>query len=270
MASDLAARILPCCCQTEDERIQAKISKEIEKDLRKNKKAKRKEIKLLLLGTGESGKSTFIKQMRIIHGGGYNHEECMQMRGLVYQNIIASMQNMVLFAYKCNYDLLESFKIDALVHKTNAKPENSLFNNSNNDNNTNSTKLEISNQNSHDSKLKHDPLTGNDNPPSQKELRNSESYNLNDSELPTSNNNNDYSNNEKILPQKSSNQHMQKQMIKAKPKPSMLSSVSTMPYQEVLSNVPSSATNITNLSVIHSVDDKNSTKKINNTGFGRK
>lgn len=48
-----------------------------------------------LLGTGESGKSTFIKQMRIIHGSGYTDEDKRSYTKLVYQNIFTSMQAMI-------------------------------------------------------------------------------------------------------------------------------------------------------------------------------
>lgn len=46
-------------------------------------------------GTGESGKSTFIKQMRIIHGTGYTDEDKRGFTKLVYQNIYTSMQAMI-------------------------------------------------------------------------------------------------------------------------------------------------------------------------------
>lgn len=46
-------------------------------------------------GTGESGKSTFIKQMRIIHGAGYSDEDKRGFIRLVYQNIFTSMQSMI-------------------------------------------------------------------------------------------------------------------------------------------------------------------------------
>ena len=43
-------------------------------------------------GTGESGKSTFIKQMRIIHGQGYSEDDRKSFAKLVYQNIFQAMQ----------------------------------------------------------------------------------------------------------------------------------------------------------------------------------
>lgn len=50
---------------------------------------------VLSAGTGESGKSTFIKQMRIIHGAGYSDEDKRGFTKLVYQNIFTSMQAMI-------------------------------------------------------------------------------------------------------------------------------------------------------------------------------
>lgn len=47
------------------------------------------------IGTGESGKSTFIKQMRIIHGSGYSDEDKRGFIKLVYQNIFMAMQSMI-------------------------------------------------------------------------------------------------------------------------------------------------------------------------------
>ena len=46
-------------------------------------------------GTGESGKSTFIKQMRIIHGAGYSEEDKRGFIKLVFQNIFMAMQSMI-------------------------------------------------------------------------------------------------------------------------------------------------------------------------------
>ncbi|KAM6944602.1 guanine nucleotide-binding protein subunit alpha-14-like [Lycodopsis pacificus] len=82
-----------CCVSGEDKENQ-RINEEIEKQLRRDKKDSRRELKLLLLGTGESGKSTFIKQMRIIHGGGYTDEDKKSYAKLVFQNIFTSMQAM--------------------------------------------------------------------------------------------------------------------------------------------------------------------------------
>ncbi|XP_062064428.1 guanine nucleotide-binding protein subunit alpha-14 isoform X1 [Lepus europaeus] len=84
-----------CCCLSAEEKESQRISAEIERQLRRDRKDARRELKLLLLGTGESGKSTFIKQMRIIHGSGYSDEDRKGFTKLVYQNIFTAMQAMI-------------------------------------------------------------------------------------------------------------------------------------------------------------------------------
>ncbi|XP_023839262.1 guanine nucleotide-binding protein G(q) subunit alpha [Salvelinus sp. IW2-2015] len=83
------------CCLSEEGKEARRINDEIERQLRRDKKDSNREFKLLLLGTGESGKSTFIKQMRIIHGTGYSEEDKRGFTKLVYQNIFTAMQTMV-------------------------------------------------------------------------------------------------------------------------------------------------------------------------------
>ncbi|KAM4541936.1 guanine nucleotide-binding protein subunit alpha-11 isoform 1-T1 [Odontesthes bonariensis] len=83
------------CCLSEEAKESKRINAEIDKQLRRDKRDSRRELKLLLLGTGESGKSTFIKQMRIIHGAGYSEEDKRGFIRLVYQNIFTSMQAMI-------------------------------------------------------------------------------------------------------------------------------------------------------------------------------
>lgn len=80
------------CCLSEDAKEQKRINDEIERQLRKDKRDARRELKLLLLGTGESGKSTFIKQMRIIHGQGYTEDDRKGYTKLVFQNIFQAIQ----------------------------------------------------------------------------------------------------------------------------------------------------------------------------------
>uniref|UniRef100_A0A8C7Q0D0 Guanine nucleotide-binding protein subunit alpha n=1 Tax=Oncorhynchus mykiss TaxID=8022 RepID=A0A8C7Q0D0_ONCMY len=83
------------CCLSEEAKEARRINDEIERQLRRDKRDARRELKLLLLGTGESGKSTFIKQMRIIHGTGYSEEDKRGFTKLVYQNIFTAMQSMI-------------------------------------------------------------------------------------------------------------------------------------------------------------------------------
>lgn len=67
-------------------------SREIDRELNKQKSYLRREIKVLLLGAGESGKSTFLKQMKIIHGQQFSDEDIRDFRTIIYGNIIKGLK----------------------------------------------------------------------------------------------------------------------------------------------------------------------------------
>ncbi|XP_027571523.2 guanine nucleotide-binding protein G(i) subunit alpha [Chiroxiphia lanceolata] len=79
------------CTLSAEDKAAVERSKMIDRNLREDGEKAAKEVKLLLLGAGESGKSTIVKQMKIIHEDGYSEEECRQYRGVVYSNTIQSI-----------------------------------------------------------------------------------------------------------------------------------------------------------------------------------
>lgn len=42
------------------------------------------------LGAGESGKSTILKQMRIIHTGGFHNDERKEARQVIFSNLVVA------------------------------------------------------------------------------------------------------------------------------------------------------------------------------------
>ncbi|KAF2072629.1 hypothetical protein CYY_006052 [Polysphondylium violaceum] len=80
------------------------VSKQIEKQLKTEKKIMDSELKLLLLGTGDSGKSTVVKQMKILHLKGYSEEERKNLKSFVYRNLIEILQSLI---YGCSILNLE-------------------------------------------------------------------------------------------------------------------------------------------------------------------
>jgi len=71
------------------------------------------------LGTGESGKSTFIKQMRIIHGTGYSDEDKRTFINLVHQNIFMAMSALIkaMDTLKISYRFTENEVCSSLTIK---------------------------------------------------------------------------------------------------------------------------------------------------------
>ena len=62
----------------EEDKRRKEANKRIEKQIQKDKQVYRATHRLLLLGAGESGKSTIVKQMRILHVNGFSEEEKKQ------------------------------------------------------------------------------------------------------------------------------------------------------------------------------------------------
>jgi GTPase SAR1 family protein len=79
---------------TEEERANLQKNKEINDLLEKNAQIEANKIKLLLLGAGESGKSTIFKQMKVIYGKTFTDEERQQQLPTIYSNILTAMKTL--------------------------------------------------------------------------------------------------------------------------------------------------------------------------------
>lgn len=82
------------CFLSEEEKKTLAVHRAIQTELKRQKKREKKEIKILLLGTGESGKTTFIRQMRIIHGKGFSPEDRKTFAKCIFQNIFTAVKAM--------------------------------------------------------------------------------------------------------------------------------------------------------------------------------
>ena len=80
------------------------------------------EVKVLLLGAGECGKSTIVKQMKIIHDKGYSEDEKIMFKKLAHSNAIQSLQIIVQNMANMNIAYQEK-DIESLANDFEAKAE---------------------------------------------------------------------------------------------------------------------------------------------------
>jgi GTPase SAR1 family protein len=70
-------------------------NRELEQQLAAQAKQEDEKVKLLLLGAGESGKSTIFKQMKVIYGDQYSDAERKQQLPTIYSNILQAMKVLI-------------------------------------------------------------------------------------------------------------------------------------------------------------------------------
>lgn len=58
------------------------------------------------IGSGESGKSTIVKQMKIIHKEGFSDAELAEYRPIVYKNVLDSAQAIIIYMKKIGWDFV--------------------------------------------------------------------------------------------------------------------------------------------------------------------
>eukprot|EP01128_Nolandella_sp_AFSM9_P005114 TRINITY_DN2427_c0_g1_i2.p1 TRINITY_DN2427_c0_g1~~TRINITY_DN2427_c0_g1_i2.p1 ORF type:complete len:386 (-),score=100.71 TRINITY_DN2427_c0_g1_i2:248-1294(-) len=84
-----------CGNLTADEKKNKAASSSIDDELKKARKLTDTKVKLLLLGTGDSGKSTFAKQMTVLHSTGFTEDEYQRFQKVLRDNCLTSMQKIL-------------------------------------------------------------------------------------------------------------------------------------------------------------------------------
>ena len=83
-------------CSSANSQLKEKlISDEIDQEISKHAKKLKSEAKILLLGSSDGGKTTIVKQMKIIHQNGYSTEELERFKNTIYNNVVESAKNLI-------------------------------------------------------------------------------------------------------------------------------------------------------------------------------
>ncbi|GIQ86998.1 guanine nucleotide binding protein (G-protein), alpha subunit [Kipferlia bialata] len=83
------------CCGDEASKKAKKRNQEIERSMRGHRDTYKDESRILLLGAGGSGKSTFFRQMEMLHGEPYTAEFRITFRPIIYRNILDAMKCLI-------------------------------------------------------------------------------------------------------------------------------------------------------------------------------
>jgi len=99
------------CSHTEG----SKTDREIMKYLKDERKAQDSTIKILLLGTGESGKTTIAKQMKILYIKGFDQRERELFRVVIHANIVSAIKCLVAATIEFKIQVQQQALIEKVV-----------------------------------------------------------------------------------------------------------------------------------------------------------
>ncbi|CAO3702099.1 unnamed protein product [Rhizopus stolonifer] len=100
-------------CLSNEETNERVHSGNIDRTIEEENKKLEREFKMLLLGSGESGKTTIFKQMKILHQDGYTPQELDSWKLPVYRNLVQSAQAVIEALDKFEYQLDEKTQCEA-------------------------------------------------------------------------------------------------------------------------------------------------------------
>eukprot|EP01125_Pyxidicula_operculata_P008387 TRINITY_DN281_c0_g2_i1.p1 TRINITY_DN281_c0_g2~~TRINITY_DN281_c0_g2_i1.p1 ORF type:complete len:354 (-),score=81.05 TRINITY_DN281_c0_g2_i1:641-1702(-) len=109
--------------KTEEEIEQSRRNRDIEAKIKQEKK--KRDMKLLLLGTGDSGKSTFAKQMRRIYKDGFSKTELEKYVDILRDNCLSGMKTLIKACLDWKIDIPKDLekKAQKVLDAANLTPE---------------------------------------------------------------------------------------------------------------------------------------------------
>ena len=107
------------CNESKVDKEEKKASAEIDTMIERERATPNNEVKLLLLGSGESGKSTVAKQMKIIYMNGFTDEELCGFKPSIYGNLVICMRALIEAANEFEYEIENKTAAENLT-----RPEN--------------------------------------------------------------------------------------------------------------------------------------------------
>lgn len=90
-----------CCGRSES----AQQSRQIDRQIEAESRGRNHAVRMLLLGPGDSGKSTVAKQMKILHLNGFTERERAEWKPIVYRNAVFGMRILTRKALEFGYQL---------------------------------------------------------------------------------------------------------------------------------------------------------------------
>ncbi|KAJ1560492.1 guanine nucleotide-binding protein subunit alpha, partial [Cladochytrium tenue] len=86
---------MQCCSGNEETRLALKKSNKIDDEIRRASMVTEKSLRILILGPGDSGKSTVLKQVKLLYGTDFSRQERAAYRILLIENLLDCARRLV-------------------------------------------------------------------------------------------------------------------------------------------------------------------------------